>query len=451
MAGVLANPHGKALWIGYLYWSTATQPPELGYSVFETIIAQAFPQYALRPISWNAEKLDVELCALLANVHNAASFVSLRRTLDRLGVRSPGQRVPIIGCGPAMLNPGPVLHLLDHVCTSEAEVISALAIVLGNTPRTWVYPKLLVAKNESFINIMPVTSCRYACRFCAVPRHYPTGMQHAPVEELATLADFTDRRPWVFQAASILQYSHFLEMVDIVASQDRTVYVGSMNLNELTAAKAVALRRIGARHTTALWRGDSAPDLVFGLETGSARVWRSMQKPLSQRTVADGLKLIKNARYSSVGFYMITGYWLTDQDDIKETVAFLRETLTAFNGDLRIRLTFAPFLPVLGTPDAVRPARHWEECVAEYDTIAGQLKGICETEMIGSEWYHLLSLVLSRGDTRYHSVVDDLARHDPENIADVRATIDIALSTAGLPCIEDHMAYNNGLHSGERV
>lgn len=389
--------------------SEKSQIPSLGFAAIKNILSQAYPEIAVSPVYTDSDSALDEADIVLANFYSTLGFIDLQKTLIRRQYFNDKRKNPfvtVIG-GTGSLNPLPIKDSVNYVASNEKGLIGLISHLTGIEPEEWERPSPIWASSEYISLIMPTLSCVYDCVFCQLKNQNDGNVQNASVESVKRIIAENRPKRVLIHSANILRYQHFDRLIEVLQESKAEIYLGSMNLSDINEQRARNLFRLKPKHTIASER-DIDTQLYFGLESGSKRVLKNMRKPLTPEIALQKIKILNEAGFKHLGFYLIVGYPETEEQDFNYTANLLNAICDIMGEDKKISVKCTPFIPHLGTEASNQPARYWGECKNELGWIKGATRSTIEFD-ISDPFYYLTSLAPIRGGSEHHKLVHYLA------------------------------------------
>jgi len=248
--------------------------------------------------------------------------------------------------------------------------------------------------------------CRRGCRFCL------EGYFYRPVREAklkAVLAGISELRRFRNKlgliAPLVPDYGQFRELLLHLAGEDIPFSVSSLRMESLSEPLLALLKKSGNRTITL------AP------ETGSLRLKCLVNKEMSEERVLQGIKLVGQCRFERVKLYYQAGFpeeSLSEIDALVDSVYELQNALASGAGLKKypgvVEVCVNPFVPKAWTAFqwlAVEPRAGLEQKFNRLREKLGREPGL--VLKLGSVREAVLQAVLSRGDRRAGSIIEDLA------------------------------------------
>lgn len=332
------------------------------------------PNYIGFSLSW---ELDYKNIFSILEKHNIPLYAK-----DR------GEKDPIVFCGGQVLNanPEPFSEFFDFFLLGDLEVIADELIhkiveirnlkreeklnELSKLPGVYVssrdainhistikrqsttgnlaYSSILtpntVWPNTFLVEV--VRSCPELCRFCLASYGSLPFRTPSVKESLIPIVDIglQHTNKIGLMGPSITQHPEFETLIEHLLHRCRgkvtlplQVQIASVRADTISKNLADGLYKLGAKSIT------------MAVETGSERLRDLINKKVNNETIINSIQTIHEAGFKSIKLYGIAGLPFETQDDLEETVKFLKN-LKSVIPNLKLIWGCSVFVPKAGTP-----------------------------------------------------------------------------------------------------
>jgi len=186
-----------------------------------------------------------------------------------------------------------------------------------------------------------VRSCPELCRFCLAS--YGSLPFRAPdiKDNLIPIIDFGLKHTSKIGllGASVTQHPGFEDLLNHLLTKKSSVQVQIASVRADSISKNISdgLHKLGAK------------SLTMAVETGSQRLRDIINKKVSNETIINSIQTIYNSGFNSIKLYGMVGLPHETIDDLKETMAFLKE-IKQKNKGKKLIWGCSVFVPKAGTP-----------------------------------------------------------------------------------------------------
>lgn len=330
-------------------------------------------------------------------------FLNLPALLGPLGIpvlaaeRRRG-RFPLLMAGGAAIgsNPRALSRVFDVLVPGEAETVLPPLLdaflsrgldpaVVADLPGVWVPveradpnpppPPFAVAENPAYSHIISAENvfhgaalfeimrgCPRNCAFCLARNLYHPP-RPVPVERFAA---WLDARPTVkavgLVAPSLFDHPDLERILELLAERGIRLHNSSVKWEPLSERVLELLFRCGPR------------SLTLAPETGSARLQRSMGKPLSEERFFATLERIWRQGFEGVKLYFMVGLPDEQECDLEDTVAFIARIEERTPTGKSLAATFSGFVPKSRTAWQERPVLPAAELKRRFADLRAALK-----------------------------------------------------------------------------
>lgn len=415
-----------------------SQIPSLGFAALQDILLQAFPEIKVKPLYLDSASTLHESDIFIANLYSTLGFMDFQKVLNAQDIHKKEKKLQlttIVG-GTGALNPLPIRDTIDYVALNEKGLVSLLSSLAGKEPHPWKQPSPIWAKTDYITLVMPTLSCRYKCTFCQLKNQNGGKVQSSNLDDIRTVIAEQKPKRILVHSANIFQYQFFDGLIQTLDESKAEVFLGSMNLIDINERRAKDLFKLSPKHTIASER-ETDVQLYFGLESGSKRVLKEMKKPLTPEIALQKTRILADAGFHHLGFYLMVGYPGTSEKDFDDTANLLNAIADILGSDKKVSVKCTPFIPHLGTEVSDRPARRWSECIGELNWIKSATRSNVDFD-ISDSLYYLTTAALIRGGKEHSRLVDRLASQKGFEIKSDEE-MDVLLEELHLPSLDSHL------------
>ena len=338
-------------------WKLFNQSPEISASRWFTNIksdSMSPPEYIGFAFSWELDYKNI--------------FSMLEENNIPLHTKDRKENDPLIFCGGQIpnANPEPFVENFDFFLIGDLEVtvepflnkVTELSnlkrkeklIELSKLPGVYVPNISTNIKRQSFKGeltyssvltpncvwpdtfiVEVVRSCPELCRFClasygSLPFRTPSAK-----ESLIPIIDFglKHTNKIGLLGASVTQHGEFETLLEHLCSINGAtaprshgalhVQIASIRADTVTKTLSEGLHKLGIK------------SLTMAVETGSQRLRDFINKKVSSETVFNSIQTIYNAGFNSIKLYGMVGLPTETDDDIQETISFLKNIKSSVN------------------------------------------------------------------------------------------------------------------------
>lgn len=390
----------------------------------KSLINQA-PAYIGFSFSW---ELDYKNIFKILEENNISLFSNER-----------GENDPLVFAGGQVpnANPEPFINNFDFFLTGDLEVIAEpfinKIIEIKNLPRSKKLEELstvpgvyvprfgkiidristkgnlssscILTPNsywpDTFI-VEVARSCPELCRFClasygSLPFRTPD-VKNSLIPVIESGLKHTNKLGLL--GASVTQHPHFEELLDYLIEKHKSsplhVQIASVRADTISKKLADGLHALGVKSVT------------MAIESGSDKIREIINKKVSKETILNSIKTIYDSGIKSVKLYGMVGLPQETDDDINETISFLK-TLKLTNKGLRLSWGCSTFVPKAQTPFQYYGINKEAEKRLKYLTKELHKAGI-EFKPESYEWSTVQGLI-SRGDSSINKILVDAYKY----------------------------------------
>lgn len=217
---------------------------------------------------------------------------------------------------------------------------------------SFAYSSILTSSSvwpNTFI-VEVVRSCPELCRFCLAS--YGTLPFRSPSvkESLIPIIDFglKHTNKIGLLGPSITQHPEFETLIDYLLLKKNSLKLNPQSSILNVQIASVRADTISQNLAEGLYKL-SAKSVTMAVETGSERLRNIINKKVSNETIIKSIETIYNAGFKSIKLYGMVGLPHETQDDIEETIKFLKN-LKLKTGNLKLTWSSSVFVPKATTP-----------------------------------------------------------------------------------------------------
>lgn len=245
-------------------------------------------------------------------------------------------------------------------------------------------------------------SCPELCRFClasygSLPFRTPD-IKNSLIPIIESGLKHTNKLGLL--GASVTQHPHFEELLDYLIKRHTSsplhVQIASVRADTISKKLADGLHILGVKSVT------------MAIESGSDKIRGIINKKVSKETILNSIQTIYDSGISSIKLYGMVGIPQETNDDLDETIRFLKEIKTKNKGK---RLTWgcSTFVPKAQTPFQYYGINKEAEKRLKYLTKELHKAGI-EFKPESYDWSTVQGLI-SRGDKTVNKILVDAYKY----------------------------------------
>lgn len=220
--------------------------------------------------------------------------------------------------------------------------LSKLAQKKQISRNTFAYSSILT-ENTVWPNVFlveVVRSCPELCKFClasygSLPFRTPNVK-----DSLIPIIDFglKHTNKIGLLGASVTQHPQFEELLDyLLTKKEINVQIASVRADTISKKIADGLHKLGTKSVT------------MAVETGSERLRDTINKKVNNETIINSIQTIYDAGFSSIKLYGMVGLPSETEDDLNQTVDFLKKVKLK-NKTKKLIWSSSVFVPKFQTP-----------------------------------------------------------------------------------------------------
>ena len=302
-----------------------------------------------------------------------------------------------------------------------------------------------VSENEAVL--VPDIGCKHKCSFCTLSFWFNYNSVSLN-DILLAIDDLSEQGVTQIKinSATASQYPNLLEILEHIRSKGMTVAVGSVRIDKIDND---ILRGLSGIHSLSLTQylyrrppKNGCPSLTFGIECGSDRLLRLLNKSITIREIKDGILRVTQNGITNIGEYFMIGIPTEREEDIRgiaDLITFTYKCVAPFDGEVFVKIT--PLVPTPNTP----MQRVEILSISEYKEKLSMIKQYLLCELGSSVLEHsvhidslppealLFETIAFRGDQRMGKVLEAICNNGNIGKEVTEEDVERELKSADLP------------------